>query len=196
MLRRLLVLIALIGALPAHATQWAVQHEASRLGFVASWEGKPFEGTFTRWSADMRFDADQLVQSRFHVTIDMASADTRSAERDQELLKPDWFFVKRFPKATFVTSQIRWIGDDHYEAVGTLTIKDHSQPVVLPFTWTQNGKRATMQGEVTIDRLRWKVGEGEWTDDSVIQREVRVVVDLELTACRDSEPPCGPLVPE
>jgi polyisoprenoid-binding protein YceI len=180
-----------MGAAPAIAGQWAIEHDASRLGFVASWEGEPFTGTFTRWTADMRFDASHLDQSRFQVTIDMASADTRSAERDQELLEPDWFFVKRFPDATFMTSAIRRIGDDQYEAVGTLTIKDQSQSVVLPFTWTQTGEEARMQGEVTIDRVRWNVGEGEWASDSIIQHAVRVVVDLELATCRSTAPPCG-----
>jgi polyisoprenoid-binding protein YceI len=191
MLRSFLVFILFVCAAPAFAAHWAVRHDASRLGFVATWEGEPFTGTFTRWTADIRFDSSQLDQSRFEVTIDMTSADTRSTERDHELIKPDWFFVERFPNATFLTSEIRQIGDEQYEAIGTLTIKGQSGPVVLPFTWTQAGEEATMEGEATIDRTTWGVGEGEWADDSVIQHSVRVVVDLELAACA-SAPPCGP----
>lgn len=185
MLRSALALLsALASFAPAIAAptadQWAVQHPTSRLGFVARWEGEPFEGTFTRWTANMRFDPDRLDQSRFEVTIDMASADTRSAERDHELLKPAWFAARRFPRAQFATSEFRPSGADRYVALGTLSIKDSTQPIELPFTWRQAGDEATLEGKVLIDRTRWNVGEGEWADDDVIQHEVRVIVDLEL----------------
>jgi polyisoprenoid-binding protein YceI len=171
-----------LGVSTALAGNWAVVHDNSQLGFVAKWEDEPFEGVFKDWQADLTFHPRRPEDSRFEVSVDMFSADTRSAERDAELVKPDWFGADRFPRATFVTDELRRVGEDRYEATGTLTIKDVAQEVVLPFTWVQNGDRARLKGAVTIDRTGWQVGEGEWRDDDVIGHGVRVVVDLTLTA--------------
>lgn len=162
------------------ATEWTIIHADSRLGFEATQQGGEFEGRFESFSADMRFSADDLAASRFDVRIDTASVETGSAQRDSALPDDEWFNVDAFGEATYVADKIRATGDG-YVAEGTLTIRDNSHPVALPFTWQVDGDRAMMDGAVVIDRTRFGVGQGEWSDPSVAGHEVRVVVDLTLS---------------
>jgi len=178
----LLALGLLIGTVgPAGAEQWAVDRGASRLGFVATWEGTEFDGVFRRFEADIRFDSHRLAASGFDVTVDVTSADTNSADRDASLADPEWFYFERYPHATFVTSAIRSMGNGRYEADATLTIKGLSRAMVLPFTWKASGDRAKMAGEVTLRRTDFNIGEGEWAEGDIIGLDVHVIVDLALS---------------
>ena len=167
------------GALLA-AERWQIDPDESRLGFEATQQGGTFEGHFARFSADMRFAADDLAGSAFDVTIDVTSIETGSSQRDRELPKADWFHFERFPKASYETHTIRKTPEG-YEAVGDLTIRDTTHEVVLAFTWETSGDTAEMTGEAVIDRTRYGVGQGDWSDPDAVGHEVRVLVDLTLT---------------
>lgn len=174
-------LTALLAASPVlGADTWSINHDESDLTFEATQQGGTFEGYFGEFTADMRFSADDLENSGFDVTVDVTSIDTGSSQRDQELPKSDWFDFDDFPEATFNTSEIRETADG-YEAVGELRIRDAAHEITLPFTWNTDGDAAQMQGEVTIDRTRYGVGQGDWTDPDAVGHDVRVKVDLTLT---------------
>ena len=122
----------------------------------------------------------QLIKLGFDVAVDVTSADSNSADRDAAMADPEWFYYRRYPKARFVTSTIRVVGNDRYEAGGTLTIKGVSRTVVLPFTWKEAQDQARMTGEVILRRTDFGIGEGEWEDGDIIGLDVRVIVDLSL----------------
>jgi len=178
--RLITLALALAVTTPAQAaSNWQVNHEESRLGFQADQNGR-FEGQFNRFTAAMRFAQDDLANSGFDVEIDVTSIDTGSQKRDRELPKSDWFNFDAFPKAYYTAETIRQT-DDGYEAVGELTIRDNTHPVTLPFTWETTGDTARMKGDVVIDRIRYDIGQGDWTDPSVVAHNVRVIVDLTLS---------------
>lgn len=177
---RWLALLAAMAASPAFAADsWNILHDDSSLTFEATQQGGTFDGGFDRFEADMRFSADDLAGSRFDVTVDVTSIHTGSSQRDRELPKDNWFHFDEYPEATFRTTEIRSAGDG-YEAVGELTIRGNTHEIVLPFTWETEGDRARMDGEVTIDRTRYGVGQGDWEDPDAVGHEVTVIVELTL----------------
>jgi len=177
---RWLALLAALAAMPALAADsWQILHEESSLTFEATQQGGSFDGGFETFRAEMLFSDDDLAGSGFDVTIDVTSIDTGSRQRDRELPKEAWFHFEAHPQATFRTSQIRRAGDG-YEAVAELTIRGNTHEIVLPFTWRTEGGRAEMDGEVTIDRTRYGVGQGDWEDPDAIGHDVKVIVDLTL----------------
>lgn len=173
------LLAALAATAAVAADRWQILHDDSRLTFEATQQGGAFDGGFGEFEAEMIFSADDLAGSGFDVTVDVTSIDTGSRQRDRELPKEEWFHFDEHPQATFRTSEIRGAGDG-YEAVGELTIRGNSHEIVLPFTWETAGDRAEMDGEVTIDRTRYGVGQGDWTDPDAVGHEVKVIVDLTL----------------
>ena len=132
-LARAAALLLMLAAVPAAAANWAVDPARSRLGFTATWLGKPVEGTFKTWNARIAFDPAAPETASIDVGVDLASAVTGDRTVDGALPDSDWFAVKRGSQARFVASSVRktptgWV------AAGTLTLKGRSAPVELPFT--------------------------------------------------------------
>jgi polyisoprenoid-binding protein YceI len=168
------------------AGDWTIDHGASRLVFMATWEGTPFEGVFRRFDARMRFDKARGT-GRFDVTVDVTSADLDSEDLYEGMGGQEWFHFTRFPKARFVTSAIRPLGGERYEARGTLTLKGVSREIAFPFTWTESHGRAHMEGEARLRRTDFRIGTGEWSSGDEIGLEVKVLIDLSLE--RSGDPP-------
>jgi polyisoprenoid-binding protein YceI len=171
----LALLLAAAGATAADYTADA----GSTLGFRASYDGEGFEGRFGKFSPAIRFDPADLAQSRFDVRIDLSSAGTANADRDEMLLGPDFFDAGARPEARYVATRFRALGSDRYVAEGELTLRGIAQPVPLTFTWTP-GAKPVLQGEAVLKRLAFEVGTGDWGDTGVMPDEVKVVTRLVL----------------
>lgn len=183
---RTLPLLLLLTVAPAHAADWVAAPDQSRLGFTGTAQGERFEGRFGRFEPQIRFDPTDLASARFEVRIEVASADTANAERDEALHSHDFFAVRRHPHATYVAETFRELGDGRYAADGELTLRGVTRPVTLEFSWTANGEQAVLEGESVLKRLDFDVGGGEWADEEAVANEVQVRTRLLLHANTDS----------
>lgn len=162
------------------ASQWTVNKAASRVGFEASMNGEGFTGAFQRYDAQITFDPKDLKGSKAVVSIDMTSALTGEATRDESLPTADWFNAAKFPRATFVTRAFTDLGGGKYQAAGDLSLKGVTKPVVLPFTLVISGDTAKMTSAIIVNRLVFGVGQGQWKTEEAIP--ARVTVRIALTA--------------
>ena len=156
----------------------------SRIDFVSKQMGVPVEGQFRKFDAQVAFDPKQPEGGTVALQIDMASATLGVPQSDAELPKAPWFDTARFPKASFQSSAIRSLGGGRFEIAGRLTLKGQTQELVVPVTITQSADRSTAAGSFTIQRLAFKVGEGEWADTAMIGDEVQVRFKLVLAGLR------------
>ncbi len=157
---------------------WTVDAARSSIRFSGEQGGTQFNGRFSRWRAEIRFDPNNLDASSAVVTIETASASDGDPMHDEALPGPAWFDSANHPNATFRTSRIRHRGGNDYEARGTLTIKGVEQRIDMPFTLTVEGDRATMSGRASVDRREAGLGVGDAADDYV-SREIAVTVRVE-----------------
>jgi len=172
---------ALLAAAPApsaSAASWTVDRDASALGFEGTQGGQPFRGQFRGWRAEIVFDPADPAAGRAEVRVDTGTAATGDAQRDAAIPQADWFATSRFPEAVFRAEGFRHLGGDRYEADGTLTIREATLPVTLPFALSIDGGVARARGETTILRTDFGVGQGQWSTGQVVGLEVKVVVDL------------------
>jgi polyisoprenoid-binding protein YceI len=188
-MKRLALLAALAAAplaLPADALAqaWAVDRAASTLAFEGTQGGRPFRGEFRSWDAEIVFDPADPAAGRAEVTVETGSAATGDAQRDAAIPQADWFATSRFPRAVFRAEGFRHLGGDRYEAAGTLTIRDATAPVTLPFVLAIDGGVARVRGETTILRTDFGVGQGQWATGQIVGLEVKVVVDLVARAAQ------------
>lgn len=157
----------------------------SEIGFVSKQMGVPVSGKFTRFDAQIAFDPRKPETGKVGFTIDTGSATIGDPETDRELPKAPWFNATRFPQASFQSSSIKALGGGKFEVAGRLAIKGSSQDIVVPVALTQSGAPAatatTATGSFAIKRLAFKIGEGEWTDTSMVADEVQVRFKLALT---------------
>ena len=71
-----------------------------------------------------------------NIEINVASVDTRSADRDGHLQSADFFDVANFPKITFVSTSVKDSGSDKLSVEGNLTIKDVTKPISIEFEYS------------------------------------------------------------
>ncbi|OYU68960.1 MAG: cytochrome B [Alphaproteobacteria bacterium PA2] len=170
-----------VEAPPAIARTWVVG-KGSSLGFTTSWGGEAIAGRFEKFDADIVFGPDALKDSKVKVAIDLSSAVTGDAQRDQSLPAADWFDAATHPTAIFTASRFEKTGEGRFIAHGKLSLRGVTQPLDLPFRLRIEGDRAHMSGVTTIDRTVFGVGQGEWKATDQIPARVKVSVQLTATA--------------
>lgn len=162
---RPMICVALLLPLSAFARDWQVDAAKSTLAFKGSYQGESFDGTFKKFDATIAYDANDLTQSKFDVTVDLASADTGNGDRDDSLHGSDFFDVKKTPKAHFVTESFAKGTDGGVEAKGKLTIRDKTAPVTLKVKFAETGDTATLDVDTVLKRADYGLGAGsDWAD--------------------------------
>ena len=170
----LVCLVMASAARLASAADWIMDRAGRRLEFVATFEKSAAPGIFREFDARVRFDPDRLTESRIDVTIAVTSADMSSADVNNAIRGPEWFDFQRFPQAEFQAADIRRTDTNRYLARGMLSLKGVRQPIEVPFLWSGNTEAATMEGEVTVRRVAFGIGVGEWAATNVIGADVKV----------------------
>jgi len=149
--------------------------EKSQIVFVSKQMGVPVEGSFKKFDARIAFDPKKPEGGSVALQIDTASAAFGIPMTDAELPKAPWFDAAHFPQAGFQTSAIKALGDGRFEMAGKLTLKGIARPLTVPVTIAPaaNGQ-SVASGSFVLQRIDYKVGDGEWTDTSVIANDVQV----------------------
>ncbi|MGR3434035.1 MAG: cytochrome b/b6 domain-containing protein [Shimia sp.] len=169
-------------ALEAVSSEWRVGE--GEVGITVTQLGSPVRGAFADWTAAIEFDeaAEGPVKGRVEAVIAIGSL-TLGTVTDQAL-GPDFFDVGTFPTATF-EGELREAGAA-YVADGTLTIRDTTIPLELPFELDIQGDTAIMRGAVAVDRLDFGIGR-TFPDESSLAFGVEI--DIALTADRGTDAP-------
>ncbi|MCX8520504.1 MAG: YceI family protein [Rhodoferax sp.] len=176
----ILSVTALLASTSAMAQQKLLPAQ-SGIGFISKQMGVPLEGHFRKFDAQISFDTAKPETAKIAFTVDTGSATLGSAETDSELPKAAWFNVSRFPQASFQSGSVKALGAGKYQVTGRLNIKGNTKDVEVPVTLTQNGGVTTALGQFTIQRLAFKIGEGEWTDTSMVADDVLVKFKLAIS---------------
>jgi len=113
------------------------------------------------------------------IIIEMASAVTGDKQRDQALPGHDWFDVKTFPDAVFDVKTFKHVSSNHYNAEGTLTIKNISKPITLPLSIDITGANGLhARGHIQLARTAFNIGTGPWQSAQWVAFEAGVDVDV------------------
>lgn len=156
----------------------------SSVSFVGTQQGEKFIGVFKSFDASIVMDSDNPGQSVFDVSIHLKSADSKNAERDSALATSAWFDVAHHPDAHFKTVTFRSTPQGMV-ADADLTIRDKTKRLVFPFSFKKTPTGATLDAKVTLSRLDYGLGAGEWADESMIGHGVDVIVHLNLSVVSD-----------
>lgn len=159
-----------------------LQADKSKITFQYQQMGVKLDGGFKSFSSDIRFDPENLKDSRAALTVDLSSVNAGSPEADAEVVNPTWFNVPKFPEAKFVASSIEAKGKGAYEIAGSLSIKGSSKDVRFPARFEGDGKTGRFTGTMTINRGDFAIGEGEWASDAIVSKDVVISFDLSVAA--------------
>ena len=124
---------------------------------------------------------------RLRVVIDMRSFDTGDRQRNDILGGQDFFDVAQYPEASFVARRLTETTSG-YRAAGTLSLRGVTRTVIVPFTWRTTDIAGhpvgVLSGQMTIRRLDFGIGQGQWHSIAWVGDAVTVRFVLELVPAR------------
>ena len=177
------LLPALLLATAAQAAEYQQFNPAkSQVRFDYQQMGVAMQGSFKKFSGQLRFDPAAPAAAKASLEVELGSVDTGSSEGDDELATKTWFNTSAFPKARFESSSVKALGGARYEVAGKLTIKGVSRDVVVPAAFTNQGKNGQFDGQFTIKRGDFSIGEGAWKAFDVVANDVVVHFRIAATA--------------
>ena len=168
--------------LAASAAEWVLDPGLSQVIFEYSYGTDPYQGRFSNVQANFDIDPMSPTSCKFDVTINIEDIEVDSPEVLDYLLDYELFDVDTWPTATFTAEKCRLTGVNTFEADGTLTIRDETNPMTFPFELnidTCDGQVCfNLTSEVELLRLEYGVGQGYWANTAEVPNEVIVKVDV------------------
>jgi polyisoprenoid-binding protein YceI len=135
-------------------------------------------------------DEREPARSTVEVTLDAASIDTRSEQRDGHLRSADFLDVERFPTITFRSRRVEGARAEEgtsFRVVGDLTIRDVTREVTLDATFDGRGRdpwggeRVSFSATTRIDRrdfgLTWNAALE--TGGVLVSNDVRLQLEVQ-----------------
>ncbi|HEY7718552.1 MAG TPA: YceI family protein [Pedococcus sp.] len=162
---------------------WAVDAAHTEVGFTARHlMVTKVRGTFTGVEGTVTV-AEPFSASSVTATVQMASVETGSADRDAHLKGADFFDVETHPTMTFVSTEV-----GHDTLKGDLTIKGVTRPVVFDLefggvaTDPWGNTKAGFEAEAEINRKDWGL---EWNvalegGGVLVSEKVKIRLDVQL----------------
>lgn len=169
---------------------WAIDVPASRIGFTFNQSGKDVSAQFTDWRGQIVFDEDHLETSHATIHIQAASIQTGSEERDEQARSGDWFAASQFPEITFTSTRFSETEKGQYIADGILDVRGVKKDIRFPFTLEteslgQGRKKAVMDATLSLSRLDFGVGQGQWQSTRDIGADIAVELHVEADELDD-----------
>jgi polyisoprenoid-binding protein YceI len=109
---------------------WAIDPVHSEVGFSVRHLMSKVRGKFTEFAGSIEV-ADNPLDSKTEVTVQIGSVTTGNPQRDADLGTSQYFEVDKYPTMKFVSSGFRQTGDSSFVLAGELTVKDVTKPVEL-----------------------------------------------------------------
>ena len=165
----------------------------TRLGFVARHAMvTKVRGAFNAFEGAATIDGATPANSSVTVTIDVASIDTRNAQRDEHLRSNDFLDIPNFPSITFASTSIAHLGGSDFEVTGDLTIKGVTQQVVLPLEFTGSAldpfgnTRIGFEGSLPIKRSDFGITWNAALETGGVLVSDKIVLEFEISAVKQA----------
>ncbi|MHC8353688.1 YceI family protein [Pseudomonas sp. LB3P81] len=150
-----------------------VNATASTLSFTYNQFSSRVYGTFSQFEGTLDFDTTNPSAAHAALTIQLDSIDAGSSDANEELKKPAWFDTANSPVATFESTGVKSLGNNRYSITGKLTLRGITRVVVVPVLLKAENAIGIFDGQLTLKRSDFKVGEGEWAD-TVVSDDINI----------------------
>jgi polyisoprenoid-binding protein YceI len=146
------------------------------------------KGRFKSFDGQIVEQGEDPLTAVVDVTIQAASLETGSDQRDGHLRSPDFLDAATYPTIAFHSTKVEPRGEDRYAFTGDLTIHGVTRPVELDVSI--DGKTTNMQGKklyafnatTSFNRkdfgLNWNVAleTGGW----LVGEQIKITIDAEI----------------
>lgn len=184
----LFMLALAVGPAPALAAEYTIDATHSQVLFKVRHLGISIvTGRFEEFFGLFSFDRDHPEEASVTATIDMASVNTNSEDRDEHLRSFDFFDVGNFPEMIFVSHTAVPRGEGMFDLEGELTLRGITRPVTLEAEYTGSARdpwgndRVAFVAETTIDRREFGIRWNKLLDAGglVVGNQIRIILEIE-----------------
>jgi len=102
-------------------------------------------------------------------------------EIDAALKDKDFFAVDRYPRVTYTSQSVEARGSTQL-AHGVLEIKGKGHDLDVSFSLQREGNNPIVSGTLTLNRLEYDIGTGDWSNTKWLGGEVNVQFRATLSA--------------
>lgn len=156
-------------------------------------------GQFEKFSGVVNFDEDNPAATAVEVEVDVASINTREAQRDEHLKSPDFFDAGNYPVVTFKSTKVEQIDAEAGKLHGDLTIRGVTHPVVLDVEYAGKAKSpwgtisAGFSASTTLNRKDWGLNWNQALETGgwLVGDKIKLEIELELVQVPEAEAAAG-----
>ncbi len=188
--RTLIVLVVVIAApLAASADTWQIDPVHTTVGFsVRHMTISTVRGQFNKVAGTITANDNDPATAVIEATIDTASIDTHSPDRDSDLKSANFLDVAKYPTMTFKSKKIEAAGPGKYNVVGDLTLHGVTKEVTVaveatgaPIKDPWGNMRAGATATTTINRKDFGLTWNKMIEagGAVVGDAVAVEIDVE-----------------
>ena len=141
---------------------WQLDPTHTDVGFTVRHLMSKVRGKFESFEGTL-VTADDITASTVNVSVELASINTGTADRDNHLRSGDFFNVETNPTMTFASTGVVQKSDSDFVVTGDLTIKDITKPFELIVEFLGEGKdpwggtRVGVEATGQISRKDWGI---------------------------------------
>lgn len=165
-------------AAPVVAEAAVAVPEGSKISFVGTKSKGRHDGGFKQFTVTINPIQADLSASKINVDIDVDSMWTDTGKLTNHLKSPAFFEVKKYPKASFVSTAIKpnKSADATHTITGDLTMHGQTKQISFPAKITITDDAVAIDGEFKINRHDFGIsyGKGQVHDDVTLKVAVRV----------------------
>jgi len=171
-------------ARPASAAHFTQAAGSGSLAFSFQQAGAENQGSFKQFATDLNYDPKNPAAGSLKVTVQTASLDTQDKDRNDLLAGADLFDVKRYPTAQYLANSFAKRADGQLEAVGKLTLRGVTKDLRVPLAIHETANGVEISGAVTLKRLDFGVGQGDWQSTEGVGNDVKLQYKVPLTRAK------------
>lgn len=132
-------------------TKSSVVFHIKNLGFTV-------DGTLAGFKGEVKFDPANLAASSIIASVDVNTIDTDNGTRNDHLKSDSYFNVAKYPNITMRSVSFKHNSGNNYTGTFSLTIKDKTNTIAVPFTYAESGTGAEFKGNFQVERTAYGIG--------------------------------------
>ena len=184
-----LAAVALAAPALAQTSNWKLDETHTHASFtIRHLVISNVRGEFAKVTGAVVLDEKDVTKSKVEAVIDVASIDTRVADRDNHLRSPDFFDVAKYPTITFRSTKVEAAGSGKLKVTGDLTMHGVTKPVTLDVVGPTGevkdpwgNARRGIAASATLDRKAWGLTWSKAVEAGpVVGDEVKLEIEAEL----------------
>lgn len=160
---------------PSHSV---VQFSVKHMGIAT------VKGQFNEFQGSLTVAEDGTVTAGG--TVEVASVDTREAQRDEHLKSPDFFDAATNPQITFAATAITPVDEETFKITGDLTIHGITKPITLEAVvegtdtdpWGNDRVGLSVVGQLNRGDFEMKFNQALGSGNMLVSDKVKLSLDI------------------